>query len=184
VKDKRVARIVKASQDLPGQNLFEYVGDDDEAHPVRSEDVNDYLREISDGDFTAKDFRTWEATMSCALELAAVEVEGKGEAKTVVTEAIQRVAEKLGNTPAVCKKSYIHPGVIDEFLANGALELVQKEASRAQHALSKHEVAVIDLVERIIERESKPLSDLLARSVRGERAKKKGSKRSSSRKAA
>jgi DNA topoisomerase-1 len=166
VKDKRVARIVKASQDLPGQNLFEYVGDDGEPHPVRSEDVNEYLREISDGDFTAKDFRTWEATMSCALELAAVEAEGKGEAKTAVNEAIKRVAEKLGNTPAVCKKSYIHPGVIDEFLANGALELVHKDVSRAQHALSKHEVAVIDLVERIIERESKPLSDLLAKSVR------------------
>jgi DNA topoisomerase I len=166
VKDKRVARIVKASQDLPGQNLFEYLDDAGEAHPVHSEDVNDYLREISDGDFTAKDFRTWEATMICALELAAVEVEDKGEAKTVVTEAIKRVAEKLGNTPAVCKKSYIHPGVIDEFLANGALELVQKEASRAQHALSKHEVAVIDLVERIIERDTKPLGDLLAKSVR------------------
>ena len=166
VKDKRVARIVKASQDLPGQNLFEYLDDAGEAHPVHSEDVNDYLREISGGDFTAKDFRTWEATMSCALELAAAEVEDKGEAKTVVTEAIKRVAEKLGNTPAVCKKSYIHPGVIDEFLANGAIELVQKEASRARHALSKHEVAVIDLVERIVERDSKPLGDLLAKSVR------------------
>jgi DNA topoisomerase-1 len=166
VKDKRVARIVKASQDLPGQNLFEYLDDAGEAHPVRSEDVNGYLREIADGDFTAKDFRTWEATMSCALELAAVEVEAKGEAKTVVTEAIKRVAEKLGNTPAVCKKSYIHPGVIAEFIENGALKLVQKEASRAQHALTKHEVAVIDLVERIIERDGKPLSDLLAKSVR------------------
>jgi DNA topoisomerase-1 len=111
--------------------------------------------------------------MSCALELAAVEVEGKGEAKTAVTEAIKRVAEKLGNTPAVCKKSYIHPGVIDEFLQNGALTLVQKEVSRAQHALNKHEVAVIDLVERIVERESKPLGDLLAKSVRqAKRAKR------------
>ncbi|HEV2642169.1 MAG TPA: hypothetical protein VGT98_05660, partial [Candidatus Elarobacter sp.] len=80
--------------------------------------------------------------------------------------AIKRVAEKLGNTPAVCKKSYIHPGVIAEFLENGALKLVHKEVSRAQHALDKHEVAVIDLVERIIERESKPLGDLLAKSVR------------------
>jgi len=177
-KDKRVARIVKASQDLPGQNLFEYVGDDGEPHPVHSEDVNDYLREIAEGEFTAKDFRTWEATVSCALELAAVEVEGKGEAKTVVTEAIKRVAEKLGNTPAVCKKSYIHPGVIDAFLENGVLELVFKEASRAQHALSKHEAAVIDLVERIIERESKPLGDLLAKSVRqAKRAKRSPSGR-------
>ncbi|MDQ6943513.1 MAG: DNA topoisomerase IB [Candidatus Eremiobacteraeota bacterium] len=178
VKDKRVARIVKASQDLPGQNLFEYVGDDGEPRPVRSEDVNEYLREIAEGDFTAKDFRTWEATMTCALELATVEIEGQGEAKTAVNEAIKRVAEKLGNTPAVCKKSYIHPGVIAEFLANGALELVHKDVSRAQHALSKHEVAVIDLVERIIERDSKPLGDLLAKSVRqAKRAKRSPSGR-------
>jgi DNA topoisomerase-1 len=181
VKDKRVARIVKASQDLPGQNLFEYLDDEGEAHPVRSEDVNDYLREISEGDFTAKDFRTWDATMTCALELAAVRIEDSGEAKSAVTEAIKRVAEKLGNTPAVCKKSYIHPGVIDEFLAHGALELVERAVEKAgPTALSKHEAAVIALVERAIKRESKPLSELLAKSVRAAAAKRrrKGGKRS------
>ena len=112
--------------------------------------------------------------MSCALELAAVEVEGKGEQKTAVVEAIKRVAEKLGNTPAVCKKSYIHPGVIDEFLENGALKLIEKSVRKAgPHALSGHEAAVVTLVERIVARESRPLSDILAKSVRAERAKRK-----------
>ena len=181
VKDKRVARIVKASQDLPGQNLFEYLDDEGEPRPVRSDDVNDYLREISEGDFSAKDFRTWDATMICALELATVRIEDQGEAKTAVTEAIKRVADKLGNTPAVCKKSYIHPGVIDEFLANGALELVERAVEKAgPHALNRHEAAVIALVERSIERASAPLGELLAKSVRAVRAKgrPKGGKRS------
>jgi DNA topoisomerase-1 len=180
IKDKRLARIVKASQDLPGQNLFEYVDDDGTARPVRSEDVNDYLREISGGDFTAKDFRTWDATMSCALELAALRTEDQGEAKAAVVETIKRVAVKLGNTPAVCRKSYIHPGVIDEFLGHGALELVQRAVEKAgPHDLSKHEAAVIRLVERIAEREKKPLTDLLARSVRvAKRKRAKGGKRS------
>jgi DNA topoisomerase-1 len=148
---------------------------------VRSDDVNDYLREISGGDFTAKDFRTWDATMICALELATVRIEDQSEAKTAVTEAIKRVADKLGNTPAVCKKSYIHPGVIDEFLANGALELVERAVEKAgPHALNRHEAAVIALVERSIERASAPLGELLAKSVRAVRAKRrpKGGKRS------
>jgi DNA topoisomerase-1 len=181
VKDKRVARIVTACQDLPGQNLFEYLDDDGQPRPVHSEDVNDYLREISKGDFTAKDFRTWEATMICALELAALRIEEPSEAKIAVAEAIKRVAVKLGNTPAVCKKSYIHPGVVDEFLAHGALELVERAVEKAgPTALSKHEAAVIALVERANERENKPLDGLLRKSVRAARAKRrpKGGKRS------
>jgi DNA topoisomerase I len=181
IKDKRVARIVKACQDLPGQNLFEYLDDEAEPRPVRSEDVNDYLREISAGDFTAKDFRTWDATMTCALELAAIRLEDKGEAKSAVTEAIKRVAAKLGNTPAVCKKSYIHPGVIDEFLAHGALDLVERAVDKAgPNALTRHEAAVIALVERAVEREAQPLGAVLAKSVRAARAtrRRKGGKRS------
>ena len=175
VRDRRIARIVKASQDLPGQNLFEYLDDEGDAHPVRSEDVNEYIRTVAGDDFSAKDFRTWEATMRCALELAAVRVDGKGEAKAAVVDAIKRVAEKLGNTPAVCKKSYIHPGVIDEFLAAGALDLVVKAAKREQpHALSAHESAVVTLVERIVARESRPLGDLLAKSVRAAKRQRTG----------
>jgi DNA topoisomerase-1 len=179
VQDKRLARVVRKSQDLPGQHLFEYLEDDGTPRPVRSEDVNAYLREVTDAEFTAKDFRTWEATMRCALELAAVRADGATEAKQHVVEAIRRVSEKLGNTPAVCKKSYIHPGVIETFLRDGALELIEKAVRKADpHALTRHEAAVVALVERIIARENQPLGDLLAKSVRAERAKRGPRKRS------
>ena len=174
VRDRRIARIVKASRDLPGQKLFEYLDDAGEAHPIHSEDVNAYLREIAGDDFTAKDFRTWEATMRCALELAAVTTEGKGEAKAAIVEAVKNVAEKLGNTPAVCKKSYIHPGIIEEFLAAGALKLVAKPARRTgPFSLDGHERSVVDLVERIVARDSRPLKRVLQQSVHAERAKRK-----------
>jgi DNA topoisomerase-1 len=173
LRDKRLARIIKASQDLPGEHLFEYLDDDGNPRAVHSDDVNAYLQEVAGDHFTAKDFRTWEATMGCALELAAVRADGASEAKKAVVEAIARVSERLGNTPAVCKKSYIHPGVIDEFLANGALELVERTVEKVDaFALSGHETAVVALVERIVARESRPLDDLLAKSVRQERAKR------------
>jgi DNA topoisomerase-1 len=170
VRDKRLARIVKASKELPGQQIFEYLDESGAARPVHSDDVNAYLREIGEGDFTAKDFRTWEATMSCALELAAVRADGAADVKKAVAEAVQRVAEKLGNTPTVCKKSYIHPGVIDEFVRNGALRLIERKVrTSSRSALSSHEDAVVRLVEGIIEREHAPLGDLLAKSVRESR---------------
>ncbi|HEY0613661.1 MAG TPA: hypothetical protein VGC96_03430, partial [Candidatus Elarobacter sp.] len=176
VRDKRIARIIKQSQDLPGQQLFEYLDDDGTARPVRSEDVNEYLKTVSGGEFTAKDFRTWEATMMCALELAAIkaEEENQTERKRLVTEAIKKVAEHLGNTPAVCKKSYVYPGVIDQFLGSGAIELIVKAVEKANpHALDAHERAVVTLIERIVTRENQPIADVLAKSVRAERAKRK-----------
>jgi DNA topoisomerase-1 len=176
IRDKRIARIIKRSQDLPGQQLFEYLDDDGTQHPVRSEDVNEYLKAISDGDFTAKDFRTWEATMMCAIELAALKAEEQTptERKKLVTEVITKVAAHLGNTLAVCKKSYVYPGVVDEFVNNGALKLIEKAVAKASpHALDRHERAVVALIERIVSRESRPLAEALAKSVRSERAKRK-----------
>jgi len=176
IRDKRIARIIKRSQDLPGQQLFEYLDDDGTQHPVRSEDVNEYLKAISDGDFTAKDFRTWEATVMCALELAALDAEEQNqtERKRLVTDVITKVAAHLGNTIAVCKKSYIYPGVVDEFVNSGALKLVEKAVAKAPpHALDRHERAVVALIERIVSRESRPLAETLAKSVRAERAKRK-----------
>jgi DNA topoisomerase I len=176
IRDKRIARIVKRSQDLPGQQLFEYLDDEGASHPVRSEDVNEYLKAISEGDFTAKDFRTWEATMTCALRLAALKAQEQSQTdrKKLVAEVIMTVAEHLGNTPAVCKKSYIYPGVVDEFVNNGALELVGRAVAKASpHALDRHERAVVALIERIVRRESRPLAEALAKSMRSERAKRK-----------
>jgi DNA topoisomerase-1 len=176
IRDSRIARIIKRSQDLPGQQLFEYLDDDGTPRPVRSEDVNDYLRTVSGGDFTAKDFRTWEATMMCALELAALDAaeESQTERKKLVAEAIAKVAERLGNTPAVCKKSYVYPGVVDEFVGSGALKLIERAVTKASpHALDRHETAVVKLIERIVQSASEPLAKTLAKSVRSERAKRK-----------
>ena len=175
LRDKRIARIIKNSQDLPGQQLFEYLDETGTPRPVHSEDVNEYLKTVSGGDFTAKDFRTWDATMMCALDLAALKAqeESQTERKRLVTDVVQKVADYLGNTPAVCRKSYIYPGVIDEFVANGALDLIERTVEHpSPHALDNQEAAVVELIERIVARESEPLSDVLEKSVRAERRKR------------
>jgi len=171
LKDKRLAKIVRACRDVPGQELFQYLDVDGERASISSHDVNDYLREIAGDEFTAKDFRTWEGTHACALALAAHNVVTKAEAKSHVVTAIKAVAERLGNTPAVCKKSYIHPGVIDEFIENGGLKLVairvRKNAKREAYALDADETKVLRFIEKLIARDdSKHLGDLLKQSVR------------------
>jgi len=139
--------------------------------------VNAYLREIAGDDFTAKDFRTWEGTLACALALASERCETKADGKARVVAAIQAVSERLGNTPAVCKKAYIHPGVIDESLANGALELVEHKAkklrSSGQPELSADESRVLGFIEQLGARdERKQLGDLFVRSVKSAKRKR------------
>ena len=113
IRDRRVARVIRDCQDLPGQHLFEYRNGDGTVHAVTSADVNTYLREISGHDITAKDFRTWAGTVAAASAFAAWR--GEPDARAVRT-VIGRVAERLGNTVAVCRKCYIHPAVIAAFL--------------------------------------------------------------------
>lgn len=133
VKDRRVARIVKASQELPGEHLFQYLDDAGEQREVTSGDVNEYLKEIAGAAVTAKDFRTWTGTVLAALALAASdEVETPTAAKRAVKAAIETVASRLGNTPTVCRKCYVHPAVIDSYLAK---ELVLKRHGRPRDAL-------------------------------------------------
>lgn len=168
--DRKLARIVRQVRDLPGQDLFAYVDDDGAPASISSQDVNAYLRAISGADFTAKDFRTWEGTLACALALAAQRVQAKSEVKARVVAAIKAVSERLGNTPAVCKKSYIHPGVIDEFVANGGLELARRKVAKtplSAHALSGDESRVLAFIQKLATRdEKKHLGELLVRSVR------------------
>ena len=133
IRDRRVARIVKASQDLPGEHLFQYVDDDGEQREVTSGDVNDYLKEIAGAGITAKDFRTWTGTVLAALALAASdEVDTPTAAKRAVKAAIETVSAQLGNTPTVCRKCYVHPAVIDSYMAK---ELVLKAHGRPRAAL-------------------------------------------------
>jgi DNA topoisomerase-1 len=116
--DKRVARIVRQCQDLPGAELFAYVDDEGQAHDIDSADVNEYLKNITGESFTAKDFRTWAGTVLMMGELAAMELPPSQTArKKSVLEAIDHVAGQLGNTRAVCRKCYVHPAVVELFMS-------------------------------------------------------------------
>jgi len=129
--DRRVAKIVKQSQDLPGQHLFQYIDDDGDQREVTSGDVNAYLREISGSAVTAKDFRTWTGTVLAALALAEFETfDTDAAAKRNVRAAIERVSARLGNTPAVCRKCYVHPEVIDSYLDKSLVLEVEQEVER------------------------------------------------------
>lgn len=148
VRDRRVARIVKSIQELPGQQLFQYVDEDGETCEVSSSDVNAYLREISGADITAKDFRTWTGTVLTALSLAAAEpAQNERGMKLRLKAAICDVASALGNTPAVCRKAYIHPEIIDAYSAQ-ELALRIREDSEAEGELRPEEKAVYDLLRK------------------------------------
>lgn len=118
IDDGRVARVIKRCQELPGQLLFMYLDEDGAPGMIDSADVNEYLQRAAGPSFTAKDFRTWAATAMTARALAAAaRPASKAEASRNVIAAIKAVGEALGNTPAVCRRSYIHPAVIDDYLA-------------------------------------------------------------------
>jgi DNA topoisomerase I len=117
INDRRLARIVKQCRDLPGQELFQYVDENGRTQDVNSADVNTYLREITGADFTAKDFRTWFGTVLATTALGEFRHAGsKAAAKRDILRAIEAVAGVLGNTPAVCRKSYIHPAILDCYM--------------------------------------------------------------------
>jgi DNA topoisomerase-1 len=159
IHDRHIAKIVERCQDLPGQELFQFVEDDGSRHDVRSEDVNDYLREISGNDFTAKDFRTWAGTVLAAMALREFEIfETKAQAKKNIVAAIESVAKKLGNTPAVCKKCYIHPHVIDSYLEGTLVETLKQRAAKISKSiggLPSDEAAVLRLLQRRLSMEEK-----------------------------
>jgi len=122
VTDRRIARIVMKLQDLAGQSLFQYLDDEGNARDITSQDVNEYLREITGADFTAKDFRTWAGTVLAAVALGKLGAsETKLQAKTNIKHAIGAVAEVLGNTPAICRQCYIHPAVLEAYLNGNSI---------------------------------------------------------------
>jgi DNA topoisomerase I len=117
VRDPRVARVIRRLQELPGQELFRYVAEDGEVRTLDSSDVNAYLREVSGDDITAKDFRTWAGTVQATRELHAIgTAESARAAKRNITQAVKAVAARLGNTPAVCRRCYIHPAIVQAYL--------------------------------------------------------------------
>lgn len=121
IKDRRIANVIKRCEEIPGHELFHYLDDAGEKRPVSSDDVNSYLQEITGQPFTAKDFRTWSATEKALLLLGGIEpAETKTETKRQLNESIKQIAKELGHTPAICRKCYIHPAVIERF-SNGKL---------------------------------------------------------------
>ena len=132
VRDRRLARIVRHLQDLPGQELFQYVDEQGERRTIDSGDVNAYLARIVGDDFTAKDFRTWAGTVLAALALAEVRTFATArEAKRNIVRAIERVAARLGNTPAICRKSYVHPQVLHAYLDGETIRLLKARTEQA-----------------------------------------------------
>ena len=152
--DKRLARIIKTCEEIPGYELFQFLDHDGNHHAIDSTDVNDYLREITGEHFTAKDFRTWAGTVLAADMLRELgPYTTAAEAKKNVIEAIKSVAKQLGNTPAVCKKAYVHPAVLEAYLAGRisaetAKEELEEKIAVHEHALRQEEMVLLDLLEQ------------------------------------
>jgi len=155
--DPRLARVVARCRDLPGQDLFQYLDEADQPHHVTSDDVNAYLHEASGGEHvTAKDFRTWAATNLAALVLAEFEgFDSQAKAKKNLVAAVETVAKKLGNTPAICRKCYIHPAVFDGYLDGSLVEGLRARAEEVLEdggeGLTAEEIAVTGYLARRLE---------------------------------
>jgi DNA topoisomerase-1 len=154
LQDRRIAKIVKQCQELPGQELFEYRLDTGEPVKVNSTDVNEYLSEITQEHFTAKDFRTWHGTGRMARELVSIGPGGsETERKRNIVQAVKATAKQLGNRPAACRKYYIHPAVFSSYTEQtifSAIENIAEEAAIPEGKLSDFELAVLRLVQSYV----------------------------------
>jgi DNA topoisomerase-1 len=144
ITDSNLKRICKRCQDLPGQMLFQYVNGDGEPKPVTSGDVNDYIKEACGGDFTAKHFRTWSASVIACEQL----LKKAEHARITVKTVVEPVAEALGNTPAISRKSYVHPGLLEAVKDNSRDPLGGMERPRPRKRLSSAEVALLEFLVR------------------------------------
>ena len=155
ITDRRLARIIQQCQDLPGQELFKYLDASGKRQTISSDDVNAYLREITGRDITAKDFRTWAGTMLAARELCAMgPAKSRREAERNMIRAIDAVAKRLGNTRAVCRKYYVHPGLVLAYLQGLTAPLsstplaLRNRRERPTAALRRDEVVVLQFLQR------------------------------------
>ncbi|HEU5077775.1 MAG TPA: DNA topoisomerase IB [Opitutaceae bacterium] len=180
--DPRLAKVVREAQELPGQDLFQYVGEDGSPQKIRSEDVNEYLREIAGEEFSAKDFRTWSGTVLAAMALREFEAfDSKTQAKKNLVRAIETVAERLGNTPAVCRKCYVHPVVLESYMDGATVQVLQNKTEKVLRKdlthLSAEEAAVMAFVQQRLSlaAKNKPggtLTSVLRRSIKAEKTKR------------
>jgi DNA topoisomerase-1 len=177
IQDRRLAKIVRSCQELPGQELFQYLDENGARRDVNSEDVNNYLREITGQDFTAKDFRTWAGTVLAAVALREFQqFDSHAQAKKNVVQAIESVAERLGNTVAVCRKCYVHPEVLTAYL-DGTLVTTLKRRAEKQIAESlgsmrPEEAAVLAFLRQRLATQEKRLQHQLRASLKLQATKK------------
>ena len=152
LENPRMARVVRSCQEIPGQELFQYLDHDDHRHNIDSADVNAYLQEISGQPFTAKDFRTWAGTVLAAMALQEFEsFDSEAAARKNIVAAIERVSERLGNTPSVCRKCYVHPAILEAYVEGSMLDALRVKAEKelsGDHlaALKPEEAAVMGLL--------------------------------------
>jgi DNA topoisomerase-1 len=155
--DPRLARIVKECQELPGQELLQYVDDEGNVRDVGSGDVNQYIREVAGEEFTAKDFRTWAGTVLAAMALQELEAfDSEAQAKRNIVKAVEVVAEKLGNTKAVCRKCYIHPAVLESYVEGSLVETLRQRADaklkKELKSMKPEEAMVLTLLRQRLKR--------------------------------
>jgi DNA topoisomerase I len=168
VKDRRVAKIMRACQELPGQELLQYIDDEGNSQDVTSSDVNAYLREITGKDITAKDFRTWAGTVLAAIALSEMKkFDSAAQAKVNLRVAIERVAARLGNTPTICRKCYVHPEVVSSYMeGNLILEIKSEIDSELRESLAgrkPEEAAVLALLRNRLAKEAADASKAKSR---------------------
>lgn len=175
--DKRLARVIKRCRDLPGEELFTYLDDAGSIAAVSSDDVNEYIREIAGDDFSAKDFRTWIGTVECIAALAEPSAH-QAEAKQRITAALLCVAGRLGNTPAVCRKAYVHPAVIETYTRLRRLPRRQVKATVKERpgSLSHEERLALRFVEKWERQDREPIEQTLKRSLQKRAAKSRESR--------
>lgn len=152
ITDAKLAKIVKEIDEMPGYEIFKFIDENGNIQDVKSEHLNQYIREVMGEEFSAKDFRTWSGTMIAAIALDELDVEEEKDQKTMdknIRNAVIQVSEKLGNTPAVARSSYIDPRVIDKYLNGKTLKYFQKEVNKLlkkNENLSESEIGVLCLL--------------------------------------
>lgn len=147
VKDRRLAKVIKRCMELPGQNLFQYLDDNGERHTVSSSDINAYLQNLTGANFTAKDYRTWAGSALALATLRKLQWEPEADAKKHIVDMVKAVSRQLGNTPAICRKCYIHPAVLEGFLQG---ELARLPRSRQRKGLRAEEVALASFLQNLM----------------------------------
>ena len=171
INDRRLAKIIKRCQDLPGYELFQYIDDDGERRTIDSTDVNEYIRQIAGEEFSTKDFRTWAGTVLAARALQEFQsAASDAESKRNIVQAIESVAKKLGNTKAVCRKCYIHPAVIQSYTDGTLLPALRRRLKKEindSHDLEPEEAAVLRLLKAGVTSDSKAAPKASGNGARG-----------------